>query len=70
MEKELCGHLLRCWDYHLRACVREKGHNDNGNVNAHNPFSNTAYPNLGEVTMRKTERYVRNCETEHELVSA
>lgn len=63
---EKCGHLLRCWDYSFRPCVRPKGHNDDGNVNAHNPFSNTVPPKIEHVLMRKPPQSVR----QDELVSA
>lgn len=60
---KLCGHAVKCWDLHTRPCVREKGHNDGGNVNAHNPFSNTPAQAL---SVRKPPQPVRNCD----LISA
>ena len=64
--EELCGFMLKCWDHHLRACLRPKGHNDDGNLNAHNPFSDSPPPKMDVITIRKPMQTAR----ERELVSA
>ena len=69
---ELCGHIVKCWDHLRRPCVREKGHVDNGNLNCHNPFSNSAPPNEELIVIRKPAMFAKPQvrAQERELVSA
>ena len=65
MRFEKCSHPVRCWDYHIRYCLRPKGHVDDGNPNCHNPFSSSAPPKFELLTMKRPI-HIKN----RELVSA
>lgn len=72
---ENCGHMVKCWDYLRRPCVRPRGHMDSGNPNCHNPFSDTPPPNAEVITIRKPvvavgTQFSRKQERERELVIA
>lgn len=53
-EVERCGKEIRCWDYMLRPCLRDKGHLDGCN-----PFSNS-YPKEANNEIQKTTGAARN----------
>ena len=55
--KITCGAMVRCWDLHLRPCLREVGHCDNGNLNGHNPFSTNPPMNQEAIRISKQALY-------------
>jgi hypothetical protein len=48
-QKKLCGHVIRCWDFLRRPCIREAGHDP---LEGHNPFSNS-YPSSNQMFSNK-----------------